>query len=415
MRWRLLWASLVAAWAPLGARGGQGGEAKDDLVVVPCCGLGNRVTVLMEAMAMGVAWGMTPVLSWAAGSVLGASFEDLFEAHPDLASGARATLGPRGGGKKKKDDPEQRSDAKSGGKGTCAAEGQAARAGLGLGGAALVPVAEEVLCAGADPPRGPCVFANCGRLSSGPEGTRRFRRVADVWAPRERPALLDGAWRANGTAVSSIETFEATGGFRVTTIRVDDAKFCSDRILEWLAGLAPQAAVLRKVPKRLAGYPRDAVLGVHLRGPDPWAARGNWTSKFDLCVGAHTFAEAVLREADRDPKIRAVYVASNDPALLRAFEAAVAGRLDVVSLETPDVTRRSRGDAAAVQAALADLWALAGAKAVFRGFHSTFGQVAAVLRERPNSVVVHRAGCASEAAVARMTGAKLSKSLFCYT
>ena len=72
MRWRLLWASLVAAWAPLGARGGQGGEAKDDLVVVPCCGLGNRVTVLMEAMAMGVAWGLTPVLSWAAGSVLGA-------------------------------------------------------------------------------------------------------------------------------------------------------------------------------------------------------------------------------------------------------------------------------------------------------------------------------------------------------
>ena len=147
--------------------------------------------------------------------------------------------------------------------------------------------------------------------SSGPEGTRRFRRVADVWAPRERPALLGGAWRANGTAVSSIETFEATGGLSVTTIRVDDAKFCSDRILEWLAGLAPQAAVLRNVPKRLAGYPRDAVLGVHLRGPDPWAARGNWTSKFDLCVGAHTFAEAVLREADRDPKIRAVYVASS--------------------------------------------------------------------------------------------------------
>ena len=323
MRWRLLWASLVAAWAPLGARGGQGGEAKDDLVVVPCCGLGNRVTVLMEAMAMGVAWGMTPVLSWAAGSVLGASFEDLFEAHPDLASGARATLGPRGGGKKKKDDPEQRSDAKSGGKGTCAAEGQAARAGLGLGGAALVPVAEEVLCAGADPPRGPCVFANCGRLSSGPEGTRRFRRVADVWAPRERPALLDGAWRANGTAVSSIETFEATGGFRVTTIRVDDAKFCSDRILEWLAGLAPQAAVLRKVPKRLAGYPRDAVLGVHLRGPDPWAARGNWTSKFDLCVGAHTLSlaldldEVSKSTADclrwRRPRIRASAASAVQP------------------------------------------------------------------------------------------------------
>ena len=164
-----MWASLAAAWAPLGARGGQGGEAKDDLVVVPCCGLGNRVTVLMEAMAMGVAWGMTPVLSWAAGSVLGASFEDLFEAHPALA-----TLGPRGGAKKKKDDPE-RSDAKSGGKGTCAAEGRAARAGLGLGGAALVPVAEEVLCAGADPPRGPCVFANCGRLSSA------------VWIPNFQP------------------------------------------------------------------------------------------------------------------------------------------------------------------------------------------------------------------------------------
>ena len=81
------------------------------------------------------------------------------------------------------------------------------------------------------------------------------------------------------------------------------------------------------MPAAVGGYAAGELVGVHLRGADPWD-RGDdatWGSKLDVCVGAPAFAEAVLRDAARrrargEPATRAVYVASNDAALVGGDE-----------------------------------------------------------------------------------------------
>ena len=183
------------------------------------------------------------------------------------------------------------------------------------------------------------------------------------------------------------------------------------------------------MPAAVGGYAAGELVGVHLRGADPWD-RGDdtaWGSKLDVCVGAPAFAEAVLRDAARrrargEPATRAVYVASNDAALVAEFagalragsDAAGTPRLDVLALDAAAEDRGGRGRAAGERAAAADLWALASTAAVFRGFHSTFGQAAAVLHRRPQSVIVHRDGCAgAPPASKRRSLDALQHSLFC--
>ena len=79
----------------------------------------------------------------------------------------------------------------------------------------------------------------------------------------------------------------------------------------------------------------------------------------------------------------------------------------------PEAIENGKGPCGPVDYA-ADLWALASTAAVFRGFHSTFGQAAAVLHRRPQSVIVHRDGCAgAPPASKRRSLDALQHSLFC--
>ncbi|KAH8076303.1 hypothetical protein JL721_296 [Aureococcus anophagefferens] len=349
---------------------------RQELVVVPCCGIGNRIAVMMEALALAHAWSLAPSVNWVRGSVLGAAFGDLWEAHPafDRVVEVDATS-DRG---------------KSGGRVTCGRDGAAARSASGFAEGVAVRDFADLTCA-----------APAGGPGSGP--------CKRVW----RVPTSDGKLRA----VTSRDFFEGRDGRNVSAVRVDDAAFCSARVLSWLDGFRPAAAV----PAAVGGYAAGELVGVHLSGADPWD-RGDdatWGSKLDVCVGAPAFAEAVLRDAARrrsrgEPATRAVYVASNDAALVAEFadalragsDAAGTPRLDVLAL---DAAAEDRGGAARGGGRRGPL-GLASTAAVFRGFHSTFGQAAAVLHRRPQSVIVHRDGCAG---AARRNGGASAPRLFC--
>ncbi|KAH8063851.1 hypothetical protein JL722_3044 [Aureococcus anophagefferens] len=287
----------------------------------------------MEALALAHAWSLAPSVNWVRGSVLGAAFGDLWEAHPafDRVVEVDATS-DRG---------------KSGGRPTCGRDGAAARSASG--------------------------FA---------EGVAKR-----VW----RVPTSDGKLRA----VTSRDFFEGRDGRNVSAVRVDDAAFCSARVLGWLDGFRPAAAV----PAAVGGYASGELVGVHLRGADPWD-RGDgttWGNKLDVCVGAPAFAEAVLRDAARragEPATPRGHAASNDAALVAEFadalragsDAAGTPRLEVLALDAAAEDRGGRGAASRVAAHSGPSLDGRG----LPGFHSTFGQAAAVLHRRPQSVIVHR-------------------------
>ncbi|KAH8096033.1 hypothetical protein JL720_3376 [Aureococcus anophagefferens] len=230
----------------------------------------------MEALALAHAWSLAPSVNWVRGSVLGAAFGDLWEAHPafDRVVEVDATS-DRG---------------KSGGRVTCGRDGAAARS----------------------------------------------------------------ASAAEGVAVRDF------------------------------ADLTCAAPAGGQVPAAVGGYASGELVGVHLRGADPWD-RGDgttWGNKLDVCVGAPAFAEAVLRDA--------AAAAGEPAAAVYVADAAGTPRLEVLAL---DAAAEDRGGAARGERRAAAL-ALASTAAVFRGFHSTFGQAAAVLHRRPQSVIVHRDGAA---------------------
>ena len=129
---------------------------RQELVVVPCCGIGNRIAVMMEALALAHAWSLAPSVNWVRGSVLGAAFGDLWEAHPafDRVVEVDATS-DRG---------------KSGGRGTCGRDGAAARSAFGFAEGAAVRDFADLTCAAPAEKAAmsqPCAPSPCARAASG--------------------------------------------------------------------------------------------------------------------------------------------------------------------------------------------------------------------------------------------------------
>ena len=192
---------------------------RQELVVVPCCGIGNRIAVMMEALALAHAWSLAPSVNWVRGSVLGAAFGDLWETHPafDRVVEVDATS-DRG---------------KSGGRGTCGRDGAAARSAFGFAEGAAVRDFADLTCAApaGGPGSGPCVFASCGGHVA-----RQFADVARAWVPDARPRPhKKRVWRVpkgdgKMRAVTSRDFFEGRDGRNVSAVRVDDAAFCSARV-----------------------------------------------------------------------------------------------------------------------------------------------------------------------------------------
>ncbi|KAH8044430.1 hypothetical protein JL720_17093 [Aureococcus anophagefferens] len=173
----------------------------------------------MEALALAHAWSLAPSVNWVRGSVLGAAFGDLWEAHPAfdrvVEVDATSDRGKSGGGSRAA---------------LTARRGQRRPEGVAVRDFA------DLTCA-----------APAGGPGSGP--------CKRVW----RVPTSDGKLRA----VTSRDFFEGRDGRNVSAVRVDDAAFCSARVLGWLDGFRPAAAaaaVLHRRPQSVIVH-RDGCAG----------------------------------------------------------------------------------------------------------------------------------------------------------
>lgn len=408
----------------------RGGPSTDALLVIPCCGIANRVRVVLGAVLVGAHANRRVTVGWSKERTLNSSFGALWQpssfnvedvehacggvnAH-DLARLAAAVHAPSW------DIPR--------------------RAGITCG-------AYEGPYRPGDVLQGPCVIRGCIMPPTlGPQHAESlFNRagLATIATIRNATQAIHEARQAarrhasatGATWVKGNNTDVLYAGATLSTVW--DAALCRPWVLDALrAHFTPVASIVELVR---AGLPtaNHSVLGVHLRDQDRTALAEQRTGFSDSkrgapsstapgrrlregeqgCAVAANFAKAVLIEAADNPAIDAVYVASSSDRLLadfqKLFEAGVPflprvnGRRRSLRLLTVADLLASRAGSAttlahgrnrpeAINAAVVDLWALASTATLFRGSDSSFGELAAVVNnEQTRSFVVRSMSCGS--------------------
>lgn len=192
------------------------------------------------------------------------------------------------------------------------------------------------------------------------------------------PAAMKDVGGGGGVRRTVAELYAAQGGGNP---RDDEATVEAFRSA-FLRELVPVAAVRARVARSPPGG-----VGVHIRRTDNAAA---------IIHSPPALFDSNLER--RDPAPRAVFLATDDPAVEKQFLARWSPKIDVrVSAKRTAMDGfTNRGDAVGVQDALVDLLSLAACETVVGSFWSSFSRVAALLGNVPLDVVLRRTADAEE-------------------